>query len=301
MMMVLKLLFAACLLGVRCDRIFAVDKLVKAPGQMVDLGGHRLHVNCRGRGEPTVVVENGLGDFSFDWILVQTQVERVTRICTYDRAGYAWSDPGPMPRSFAQLNLELRDALAKLGMRGPFVMVGHSFGGPVVRNFATTYASEVVGMVLVDAAFEGQRVGIGGGKTIRLGENARGVEIPPPHEEMRESDKPAHRAEERGATSLDALYKMLPKAEQEMQLWAQSQPNMDDTETSQREWSEEYFAKMLRTPQAGALGQMPLIVLTRADGGYRNGVDLSAAEMERERRKGQAAMALLSKDGRQLL
>lgn len=131
--MVLKLLFAACLLGVSCDRIFAVDKLVKAPGQMVDLGGHRLHVNCRGRGEPTVVVENGLGDFSFDWILVQTQVERVTRICTYDRAGYAWSDPGPMPRSFAQLNLELRDALAKLGMRGPFCD-----GGSLVRRPSRT-------------------------------------------------------------------------------------------------------------------------------------------------------------------
>ena len=135
----------------------------KAPGKMVDLGGHRLHVNCTGRGQPTLVVENGLGDFSFDWVLVQHKVASFTRICTYDRAGYAWSDPGPKPRTFSQLNLELRDALAKLRERGPFVLVGHSYGGPVVRNFAAEYPGEVAGMVLVDAAFEGMRVGIGGG------------------------------------------------------------------------------------------------------------------------------------------
>src|SRR5437868_6323769 len=79
----------------------------EASGKLVDLGGHRLHVNCTGRGAPTVVVENGLGDFSFDWALVQTRAARFTRICTYDRGGYAWSDLGPMPRTFAQVNLEL--------------------------------------------------------------------------------------------------------------------------------------------------------------------------------------------------
>jgi hypothetical protein len=72
----------------------------KLIGKLVDLGGHRLHVNCTGKGNPTVVVENGLGDFSFDWILVQSRVSRFTRICTYDRVGYAWSDPGPKPRTF---------------------------------------------------------------------------------------------------------------------------------------------------------------------------------------------------------
>jgi len=75
----------------------------KAQGRLVDLGGHRLHVNCTGKGAPIVVVENGLGDFSFDWFLVQSRISHVTRICTYDRGGYAWSDPGPKPRTFAQL------------------------------------------------------------------------------------------------------------------------------------------------------------------------------------------------------
>ena len=114
----------------------------KPPGKLVDLGGHKLHVYCSGHGSPTVVVENGLGDFSFDWTLVQNQVSRFSRICTYDRAGYAWSDPGPKPRTFAQINLELHDALEKLGERGPYVLVGHSYGGPVMRNFAAQYPKD---------------------------------------------------------------------------------------------------------------------------------------------------------------
>jgi len=115
------------------------DPAPKPLGKLVDLGGHQLHVHCSGHGSPIVVVENGLGDFSFDWVLVQSRAEMFTRICTYDRAGYAWSTPGPLPRSFDQINLELRDALRKLGEKGPYVLVGHSYGGPVMRNFALTY------------------------------------------------------------------------------------------------------------------------------------------------------------------
>jgi len=92
--------------------------------------------------------------------------------------GYAWSDPGPKPRTFAQINLELRDALAKLREKGPFVLVGHSYGGPVIRNFTMTYPQDVAGMVLVDSAHEGLRVGIGGKATMRLGDGARSVSIP---------------------------------------------------------------------------------------------------------------------------
>lgn len=271
----------------------------KPSGKMVDLGGHRLHVNCSGKGSPTVVVENGLGDFSFDWILVQTRVSRFTRICTYDRAGYAWSEPGPKPRTFAQINLELRDALSTLGEHAPYVLVGHSYGGAAVRNFALTYPQDVAGMVLVDSAFEGQRVGIGHKKTIRLGESAAGKPVPPPHGEMSESDKPL--PQEHAAQpdqSLDPLYKVLPPEEQKLQLWAQSRSETDDAENSQREWSEEYFAKWLSKPQAGTLGDIPLIVLTRMEGGYRDGeYDVPAVLLEQERKDGQAKLAQLSTRG----
>jgi pimeloyl-ACP methyl ester carboxylesterase len=284
---------------------FASESAAKpAPsGQLVDLGGHKLHVNCSGSGAPTVVVENGLGDFSFDWILVQNKVAAFTRICTYDRAGYAWSDSGPKPRTFAQLNLELRDALAKIGERGPFVLAGHSFGGPVVRAFAATYPHEVAGMVLVDASFEGQRVGIGGKATMRLGEDAKGKSIPEPREELKESDKAATH----GVTApsqqepLDPMYNVLPPAEQKLQLWAQALPEIEDAESSQREWSGEYFAKWLARPQAGTLGAIPLVVLTRADGGYEDGLDIPAAQLEKERKEGQARLALLSNNSKQII
>lgn len=272
------------------------------PGKLVDLGGHKLHVNCTGKGSPTVVIENGLGDFSFDWILVQNRVAAFTRVCTYDRAGYAWSEPGPKPRTFAQINLELRDALAKLHESGPYVLVGHSYGGPVIRNFAAMYPHDVAGMVQVDAAFEGARVGIGDGKTMRLGADAKGAAIPAPHEEIKDSDKPAaHAAVEPPAEQpLDAMYKVLPPEQQKWQLWAQALPQIEDAEGSQMEWSGEYFAKWLATPQAGSLGSIPLVVLTRAEGGYDNSQDVPATQLERERKDGQAKLAKLSTNSKQI-
>jgi len=272
-------------------------------GTLVDLGGHKLHVNCSGKGSPTVVVENGLGDFSFDWILVQNKVAAFARLCTYDRAGYAWSDPGPVPRTFAQINLELRDAMAKLGERGPFVLVGHSYGGPVVRNFALTYPHDVAGMVLVDAAIEGLRVGIGGGKTMRLGDDAKGKSIPPPREDMKESEKPLIPA---GMTPpppepLNAMYRVLPPEVQKLQLWAQNLLDMQFAEGGQMEWSGEYFGKWLAKSQAGSLGNIPLIVLTRAEGGYGNDEDVPAAQQEKERKEGQAKLVALSSNSKQII
>jgi len=278
------------------------DSAPKPPGKLVDLGGRKLHVYCTGSGGPTVVVENGLGDFSFDWILVQTHVSRFARICTYDRAGYAWSDLGPMPRTFAQINLELRDALAKLGEKGPFVLVGHSFGGPVVRNFAVIYPEHTAGMVLVDAATEGLRVGIGKKKTIRLGEDAQNREIPLPHEEMKSSDQPPAPPPEavQAPTQLDPLYNRLPPQQQKLQLWAQSQWQIEYAEGSQREWSSEYFAKLLANPQSGNLGAIPLIVLTRAIGDYED-MDVPATQLEQERKDGQAHLIHLSTNSRQII
>jgi pimeloyl-ACP methyl ester carboxylesterase len=274
----------------------------RAPGKLVDLGGHRLHVNCSGRGQPTIVVENGLGDFSFDWALVQSRVSQFVRICTYDRAGYAWSDPGPKPRTFAQLNLELRDALHKLGEAGPYILVGHSYGGPVMRNFALAYPSDTAGLVFVDSAFEGERVGVGNHKTIRLGDGAKGLTIPAPREEMRASDKPVVPANlPPPDQNLDPLYKVLPAMDQKLQVWAQNQYAMYDAESSQTEWSAEYFAKWLATPQAGALGKTPLIVLTRAEGGYGNDQDVPAAQLEKDRLEGQAKLVQLSTDSKQII
>lgn len=275
-----------------------------APGKMVDLGGHRLHVRCTGSGSPTVVVENGLGDFSFDWALVQERVEKVTRICTYDRAGYAWSDPGPKPRTYTQLNLELRDALEKLQENPPYVLVGHSFGGPVVRSFATRYPGLVVGMVLVDSVFEDQRVTIQG-KAVRIRDGATGKAAPAPRETMTDADRPALSEPAPAASAaprkLNPLYERLPLAEQQLQLWAEAQPGIEEAENSQREWSTESLEALHASHQEGTLGEMPLVVLTREKGGYSDKLDVPAADLDRERLAGQARLVRLSRKGRQVI
>ena len=272
-------------------------------GRLVDLGGHRLHIRCTGLGHPTVVVENGLGDFSFDWALVERRVSEFARICTYDRGGYAWSDPGPKPRTFDQLNLELHDALAKLGEKAPYVLVGHSFGGPVVRQYTLSYPGEVVGMVLVDSVHEDQRVPIAG-KAVRLRDGAKGLWTPEPRETMRPEDRPQAAdpppplQPRRQLADLDPLYRGLPLALQKLRLWAETLAATDDAEASQREWSTEYFAKWHETDQEGSLGSLPLLVLSREKGGYSDKLDVPAATLDAERLAGQTALARLSRHGK---
>jgi pimeloyl-ACP methyl ester carboxylesterase len=132
----------------------ASTDLPSPTGQMVDIGGRKLHIHCTGNSAPTVIVENGGAAFSFDWELVQPEVARLTRICTYDRAGYAWSDVGPDFDTFDQSVHDLHLLLSKAGIAGPYLMVGHSYGGLLVRFYQATYPKDVVGMVLVDSSHE---------------------------------------------------------------------------------------------------------------------------------------------------
>jgi pimeloyl-ACP methyl ester carboxylesterase len=126
------------------------------PGQMVDVGGYRLHINCTGNGSPTVVIEAGWGDWSSMWGLVQPGVAQTTRVCTYDRAGTGWSEPGPLPRAAGQFAKELHTLLQNANIPGSYVLVGHSLGGLPVRVFAHAYPSEVAGVVLIDSMYPGQ-------------------------------------------------------------------------------------------------------------------------------------------------
>jgi pimeloyl-ACP methyl ester carboxylesterase len=125
-------------------------KAYPPPGQMVDIDGYRLHINCTGEGSPTVVVESGWGDFSATWARVQPEVAKTTRICTYDRAGMGWSESSPEPRTAREFAKELHTLLKKANEPGPYVLVGHSMGGYTVRVYAHDYPEEVVGLVLVD-------------------------------------------------------------------------------------------------------------------------------------------------------
>jgi pimeloyl-ACP methyl ester carboxylesterase len=125
-------------------------------GRLVDIGGYRLHLACRGSGSPTVILEAGGGAFGLDWALVQPEIARQARVCVYDRAGLGWSDPSPRPRTAAVMAEELHILLERAGIEGPYVLVGHSLGGLIVRQYALAHPQDVVGMVLVDSASEGQ-------------------------------------------------------------------------------------------------------------------------------------------------
>jgi pimeloyl-ACP methyl ester carboxylesterase len=130
------------------------ERAYPPPGEMVDVGGYRLHINCVGQGSPTVVLDAGLGEMSAQWVRVQQEVSGTTRVCAYDRAGMGWSEMGPEPRDAKQVSSELHTLLSKAGIDGPYVLVGHSFGGLYMQTYAARYPDEVAGVALVDSSTE---------------------------------------------------------------------------------------------------------------------------------------------------
>jgi pimeloyl-ACP methyl ester carboxylesterase len=133
------------------------DTMPAAPGRLVDIGGYRLHLYCSGAGAgPTVILEAGLGGFSLEWDAVQSALSATHRVCSYDRAGYGWSDPGPAPRTAEHLVQELDALLTAAALDGPFIFVGHSFGGYVVQLFAKRFPVRTAAVVLVDSSHPAQ-------------------------------------------------------------------------------------------------------------------------------------------------
>ena len=141
--------------------MYAKSELAKQyppPGQLVDIGGYSLHIHCVGYGSPTIIMDSGLNEFSVQWVEIQSEVSKYGRACSYDRAGFGWSEAGLYPRTSETIIKELHTLLEKARIEGPYVLVGHSFGGMNMRLYAHHFPSEVIGMVLVDAAHEGQSV-----------------------------------------------------------------------------------------------------------------------------------------------
>jgi len=247
------------------------------PVKLVDVGGHRLHINCTGKGTPTVVMESGAGDFSFDWSLVQPRIARFTRVCTYDRAGYAWSDAGPMPRTMQQIVAELHTGLRKVGVKSPYLLVGQSLGGLIVRVYANQYPTEVDGMVLIDSSHEDNQILLNN-KLVPLRELSRGRAIPPVQLKMRAPVGLSSAREVRPPSSVvpkvEAPYDKLPPEIQQVRLWAVTQPNYSDARRSEFDYLAEEVALIHidRSKREYPLGDIPLIVLTRgknADEGHQ--------------------------------
>lgn len=124
------------------------------PGKLVEINGKTWHYQVMGKGYPTVIVDSGTGGTHLDWQLVQPKIAKFTRILTYDRAGYGWSDASLEPRTAEQVVSELRQLLREVEIEPPYVFVGMSLGGLFSRLFAYNYPEEVAGMVLVDVAHE---------------------------------------------------------------------------------------------------------------------------------------------------
>ncbi len=131
-------------------------RVYPAPGRLVDVGGFRLHMVCSGSAGPSVVMDGPLGASHMVWSQVQPEVARFARVCSFDRAGYGWSEAGPAPRTSGRAVDELHALLANAGVRPPFVLVGNSLGGANARLFAFRYPEEVGGLVLVEPVHEDQ-------------------------------------------------------------------------------------------------------------------------------------------------
>jgi pimeloyl-ACP methyl ester carboxylesterase len=243
-------------------------------GKLVDIGGYRIHLNCTGKGKQTVILSPGAGDFSFVWSLVQTKVSGFARVCSYDRAGTAWSDPGPVPRTMRQEAYEVRSALHAAKERGPYTLLGHSLGGLVMRVFADRYPDETAALVLVDATSPDTTLSLNG-KLVRMRELAQDRPLPevqtmqtgPPRrlsdDELKQS---VNSNKKSGEAKIGPPYDQLPAGMQPLQLWASSQPSRVAPADN---YLAEELKRMYEQTQAvpHPLGSKPLvtIVAMRAD------------------------------------
>lgn len=155
MLIAIVALVGLLLLGLLYEQISrARDRSLPLTGRLVEVGGSRLHVTDQGTGGPTVVVIHGVGDNSYSWIHICNEIARTNRVIRYDRPGMGASSPGPAPDPVRTIE-ELKGVLAESGAPGPYVLVGHSFGGLVARLFAHKYPDQVAGILFVDSTHEG--------------------------------------------------------------------------------------------------------------------------------------------------
>jgi pimeloyl-ACP methyl ester carboxylesterase len=277
---------------------------VQPPGKLVDIGGYRIHLWCTGptTSGPTIVLSSGGGGYALDWALVQPAIAESHRVCSYDRPNFGFSDLGPTPRSFAQEAFELHTALIRAGEQGPYVLVGHSIGGMVVRMFARDYEQEVAGVVLVEALHESAQLGYRGEfvaprtkATDRQVPSPRGLQESPP---VLLTGDAGERCRS-GATSAQvfAPYLKLPEAEQRMLLWILQHPKcFENADDYLAEELAQVFREREATPQP--LGALPLAVLYGAGNSPPPVPGLDVAAWREGRLDRATDLTRLSSDGR---
>ena len=247
-------------------------------GRSIQAGPLRLNIDCSGQGRPAVILDSGMGVPGIGWHLVQPRVASFSRVCSYDRAGYGWSDSGPKPRTSLQIARELKSLLDAAGEKGPYVLVGHSFGGYNVRMFTALYPRDVVGIVLVDAEH---------------GDEEERIEALLPPAVKEQENRRDHRSEilDRALTPLMVhlgidrlstalgwdIHGSLPKELRQELLYLQPRSDQAGSEENQAD-----SVSWEQVRSAGNLGDTPLIVLT-AGRPYDPDPLLTKEEMEEEK------------------
>jgi pimeloyl-ACP methyl ester carboxylesterase len=138
--------------GFNAWALLRFTQFARPPGQIYFVNGHRMHLDCEGSGSPAVVLDSGLGSDSLIWGGVQSQLAKTTRVCSYDRAGFGWSDRVPGPRDADHITAELHQLLAQAEVTGPIVLVGHSIAALYIRDYAAHYPQDVAGLIFVDGS-----------------------------------------------------------------------------------------------------------------------------------------------------
>jgi pimeloyl-ACP methyl ester carboxylesterase len=278
------------------------------PGRLVDVGGWRLHINCTGEArasQPTVVLESGIGDFSVEWSLVQPGVAKFARVCSYDRAGDGWSDLGPHPRTMHQIVYELHALLEKAGVKPPLVLVGHSYGGWLVRVYASTYPADVAAMVLVEPGIDNPWRKLPDGKLVRSADLATGGRLIPAvkvSNPLRVSDIPPGALKQMITGALESAKNAnppprdkLPPDARRMRTWALAQVGHVAAGVNPFESQELARLRAERAKSEHPLGEMPLIVLAR---GLAEERGPEAKGLEEDHKRGLEDLAAMSRNGK---
>jgi pimeloyl-ACP methyl ester carboxylesterase len=247
------------------------DQPPNVPGQMVDIGGYRMHLYCIGHGSPSVILLNGAGDIFADWALVQPDIAQFTRVCTFDYAWEGFSDAGPVPITMHQEVFETHLMLENARISPPYLLVGHSSGGMLAQLFTMTYPTDVAGLVLVDSLHEDTVMG-----NSMFRSRATGKTVPPPQtmktspaptptpEEQRRFEERTKQVQAESPAPIGPPLNRLPPDALQLRAWVHAHPRLlTGAQSDPMLWMPEELQQvhLWRQEKIHPFGDMPIVVI----------------------------------------